>query len=379
MQLIRRLALMGALVGFLAGVTACEPPPPKRTDLAAGASLASGAQLTSPSGRYRMVMQTDGNLVTYGPGGVVWQSRTGVARSTLAMQTDGNLVIYAPGGRAVWNAGTTGTGPGIFLRLQDDGNGVLYTPANGPVWSTHGGRTGRTGHTLVAGQQLGVNGHVRSLDGRFKFIMQGDGNVVLYGPTGVHWQSRTGVAGSVLEMQPDGNLVVYAPGRQAVWNSQTTGRGGSQLDVQNDGNVVIYDPAGRPIWSVLTGVLEQVGSRGQTTNRNTGAAGNCTWWVYERAREAIGVYPLIMGNAKDMPANARARGWTVTSTPRSRSMVVRQPGQPGAHPTYGHVMWVKQVSGNRVLISDMNYDGRGGVRDDVWLTLVPSDQFILID
>ncbi len=62
----------------------------------------------SADGAYDAVMQTDGNLVVYGPGGVNWSSGTGVAGSFLAMQSDGNAVIYAPSGtrRLVFRDGT---------------------------------------------------------------------------------------------------------------------------------------------------------------------------------------------------------------------------------------------------------------------------------
>lgn len=119
--------------------------------------------------------------------------------------------------------------------------------------------------------------------------------------------------------------------------------------------------------------------RGQTIGYNTGVRGQCTWYVYERARQAIGVYPLIMGNAKDMANNAAARGWTVSTTPRSQTMLVRQPGNVRSNRTYGHVMWVEQVlSSTRVRVADMNVAGVGVItRADV--TLVASDRFIYIN
>jgi hypothetical protein len=87
------------------------------------------------------------------------------------------------------------------------------------------------------------------------FVMQHDGNLVMYGPLGVPlWASNTFRGGSWAVMQDDGNLVVYWNDRgvvRAAWGSGTNGRGVSTLVMQGDGNVVIYGPAG-PTWSTNT-------------------------------------------------------------------------------------------------------------------------------
>ncbi|MGE0025581.1 MAG: DUF2690 domain-containing protein [Thermoleophilia bacterium] len=109
--------------------------------------------------------------------------------------------------------------------------------------------------TLGVNQTLQSGQSLWSQDGRYRFVMQGDGNLVEYGPAGVVWNSRTdGNSGSVAIMQGDGNLVVYAPGSRPVWSSGTAGRGTSTLTVQNDGNTVVYGPNGAT-WSVYTGVI----------------------------------------------------------------------------------------------------------------------------
>lgn len=226
------------------------------------------------------------------------------------------------------------------------------------------------GATLQSGASL------RSPDDRYALIMQADGNLVEYGPAGVIWHTRTGSAGSVAIMQGDGNLVIYRPGGVAVWHSQTGGRGASRLALQSDSNLVIYGPSG-PTWTRGSGAIGQPGTRGRTRTSNGGYAGNCTWWVYERARDAIGVYPDIGGNAWQMALNAPGKGWTVTSQSRAQSILAMPPGSGAS--SVGHVMWVKQVDGNRVLISDMNYDNRGGIRDNVWYTPKSTDRFILIN
>jgi len=105
-------------------------------------------------------------------------------------------------------------------------------------------------------EALGLNQYLTSADGRFTFIMQGDGNLVLYkGGIGnvVKWASNTyGRQASRAIMQSDGNFVIYAPNGPAFWATGTNGSPGATLLLQNDGNVVIYRPDGQAIWATGT-------------------------------------------------------------------------------------------------------------------------------
>ncbi len=97
-----------------------------------------------------------------------------------------------------------------------------------------------------------------SLDRRFHFVYQGDGNVVLYGPNGAMWASNTGGASTRLVMQGDGNLVLYN-NYQPVWATGSTGGNSSAvLYVQNDGNVVVYRSNGTT-WATNTGGYQYAG------------------------------------------------------------------------------------------------------------------------
>ena len=117
-------------------VTAFTTPgsPAPRNTLYPGQQLNPGDQLTSPNGRYSLVMQADGNLVEYDAGRAVWASGTHDPGSVLQAQTDGNLVIYGPGHVARWATGTNR--PGSVLVVQDDRNIVLYAPGHVSVWAT---------------------------------------------------------------------------------------------------------------------------------------------------------------------------------------------------------------------------------------------------
>ncbi len=98
-------------------------------------SLNAEDSVTSLDGRFRLVLQSDGNLVLYRVGGaVLWAINPGVHAVTKAiMQGDGNFVVYGPEG-PYW-ASNTAPNPGSFLIVQDDGNVVIYGPG-GPLWST---------------------------------------------------------------------------------------------------------------------------------------------------------------------------------------------------------------------------------------------------
>lgn len=121
--------------------------------------------------------------------------------------------------------------PSILPKVVPPGSDALYS-----------------GEVLLQGQML------VSLDGRFRFILQYDGNLVLYyHPTGTPiWASNT-VNPSInqLRMLSGGNLVLMDSGGATHWLTYTYGYPGASLHVQNDGNVVIYY-YGTPIWDTGT-------------------------------------------------------------------------------------------------------------------------------
>lgn len=104
-----------------------------------------------------------------------------------------------------------------------------------------------SGHWLRPGEQLKAD------NGFHVFVMQEDGNLVLYSLGRPVWASGTdGKTVDGVIMQDDGNLVIYAPGGQPVWATGTDGRGTSRLVMQHDRNAVIYDANNKPTWSSNT-------------------------------------------------------------------------------------------------------------------------------
>ncbi len=98
---------------------------------------------------------------------------------------------------------------------------------------------------------LGAGASIWSQDGRFQLIMQTDGNLVLYGPTGALWWTSSNGPGRTMLFQSDGNVVVYGP-TGPVWaiNQQNWG---AEMTLQNDGNLVIRAEDGRIVWQTGAG------------------------------------------------------------------------------------------------------------------------------
>lgn len=111
-------------------------------------------------------------------------------------------------------------------------------------------------------QSLGVEKSITSPDGSYQLVLQGDGNLVLYGlrgrvPGGATWATNTnGQGGKLAVLQSDGNFVLYGPrGRVlggALWSSRTNGQDIVSLNLQNDGNLVLYRRDGSAAWATDT-------------------------------------------------------------------------------------------------------------------------------
>ncbi|MET9341188.1 hypothetical protein [Nonomuraea sp. NPDC003804] len=237
-------ALLTAVMGISLSPAAWADPADNK--LTAGETLKPNQTVKSANGEYKLIQQTQGNLVLYGPGNeALWSSPTAGAPAYATMQREGNLVIYSDTNKPLWSTNTAGN-PGAYLAVQNDGNLVIYSAANQALWSRQGYLGSLpSGHTLKAGQG------VQSRNGEYRLIMQKEGNLVLYNRANKPlWTTPTAdQAGSRAVMQKEGNLVIYNAANQAVWTTKTAGNPGAYLAVQNEGNVVIYTKDNKPLWS----------------------------------------------------------------------------------------------------------------------------------
>jgi hypothetical protein len=239
--------------------------PGKPSVLPSDSQLAPGQQISSPDGRYRLVFQTDGNLVIYrADGAPVWSTGTwGISPNVARMQSDGNFVVYDTANTPHWHTHTYGN-PGAYLSMQNNGAFVINSASGARLWASPvapnevdtppgGGTSTPSPDTLVAGARLYPGQAVQSLDRRFALTYQTDGNLVLYGPGGVpRWSTQAFSSPGYVEMQVDGNFVVYASNGTPVWASGTGARD-ARLVVHNDGEVDIRTSQGIVVWQTGTG------------------------------------------------------------------------------------------------------------------------------
>ncbi|NHZ89539.1 FAD-binding protein, partial [Massilia sp. CCM 8733] len=139
---------------------------------------------------------------------------------------------------------------------------------------------------LLPNEFLEAEEFLLSSNGRYTFVYQGDGNLVLYkfrpdGSRNWLWDSQTNrkPVGRCI-MQGDGNLVIYGPTGNYVWDSGTGGKNDSWLVIQDDGNAVIYLPNGAPVWATNTvqpamGKVTDEELKNWSQNRRTAVAGHC--------------------------------------------------------------------------------------------------------
>lgn len=87
--------------------------------------------------------------------------------------------------------------------------------------------------------------------------------------------------------------------------------------------------------------------------------GQCTWYVYNRAKELGVSFSPFMGNGGDWRLQL---GYETRHEPKKGAALSFAPGQAGADATYGHVAFVEDVrEDGSILISESNVTGLGKV------------------
>ncbi|WP_222194142.1 hypothetical protein [Modestobacter italicus] len=304
-------------------------------------TMLAGEFLVSPSGRYEAYFQSDGNLVVYGDGGVVWASASAAAGGRFIVQSDGNLVIYTSSGSPVWASGTAAVG-GVSLALADDGRLVLTRSDGSVVWASEGARRDR----LSTGQGLGSTQALISPNGAYRVIMQSDGNLVVYASGGrVVWASGSTAPGGQLVNQPDGNLVVYATSGAPAWASGTSATGSTVLVMQDDGNLVLYGSAG-PLWVARAERMDvlRAGRALQSTGQLVSPNGG-----YRAVMQAD-------GNLVVYRTGGSVR-WASGSSGRGAWLVMQTDGNAVVYPTRGAALWATGTGPDSASAMVMQDDG----------------------
>jgi len=204
----------------------------------------------------------------------------------------------------------------------------------------------RVNETLFSGET------VWSPNAAYRLIMQTDGNLVVYGPGGALWSSRTSGTDNRVVMQGDGNLVIYTPANSPLWYTGTSWAG-STLSVQSDGNTVMYTGT-TPLWAT-----SWHWQRGEFQGFPAGDFGNCTRYASERFGQFSGFFPALSGDghAQNWNDAAAREGWLVLPFPATQSMVVFEPYVQNSG-SVGHVAWVDAMQprsdGTYVHVWEMN-------------------------
>lgn len=154
------------------------------------------------------------------------------------------------------------------------------------------------GDRLTRGESMVVDSYLSSADGRYRFTLQGDGNLVISGPAGPIWGSRSdGNAVNPLGFQDDGNVVLYRTDGRAVWSTFTDGKPSRELVMQSDGNLVLYGDGGY-FWTSNT--AQGGGGGGGGARFKLPFPAGASYRINQGpAEHAAGAYPEYNRNAVD--------------------------------------------------------------------------------
>lgn len=172
------------------------------------------------------------------------------------------------------------------------------------------------GDTLLANRVLRRGMTLKSADGKLRFALQTDGNLVLYGSTGVplwaHYQYDTDYA----IMQSDGNLVTYRANRTANWSSGTWGSGATHAKIENNGSVAVYQWVTQK-WSTGTAGLDPGLYVGGLVKSPDPGLQNQSWFVAPDGKRLwvpdVSTYNCLRAGGIAEPAAVTA--WTFAQLP----------------------------------------------------------------
>ena len=133
-------------------------------------------------------------------------------------------------------------------------------------------------------------------------------------------------------------------------------KGTIESDGTSGGNAIAGSldiPAGQVAMEIPSGysIDKEITKEGYITQSYP--YGECTWYVFNRAKEFGIQFDPYMGNGQDW---AHKSGYEVTNTPTKHSAVSFQGTQAGGHRLYGHVAFVEDVKDDgSILISECNF------------------------
>jgi len=220
--------------------------------------------LKSPNGRYKLLNQSDLNLVLFDGTTPVWTADQNASYSNefypQKWQKDDASQVYMNHilgildlkRRRIWNTRNTDIPYGgsfanaagrTFLQLQDDGNMVIVDLF--PLWEITASVSVKPqvpaaiippGTVINPGKTFNV--------GKARLVFEADGNLAFYGDSNnLIWSSKTqNMGGAFAVMEQDGNLVIYTADKKQLWSTGTGGHPGAYARIQEDGSFsIVFD------------------------------------------------------------------------------------------------------------------------------------------
>jgi len=238
--------------------------------------MCAGGDVKAPTGTRHLHLQADNNLVIYfnaGQSDAKWASSTQYSSAnTLATQPDGNVQLLRNDGSVVWSTGTSGN-PGAFAAMAQTGS-MIVVSANGRnvVWSTNtdvfdaadvnDGTAASPDQTrsTIAPMVMERNESVVSPNGKCRFSVQNDSNLVLYYLGSPIWASGTQYSdGYRLVTGSDGNVQFVRGNGSLVFTTSTAGNPGARLRMQDDCDAAVFSADGKNIlWHTNTSRKTQI-------------------------------------------------------------------------------------------------------------------------
>ena len=163
---------------------------------------------------------------------------------------------------------------------------------------------------------------------------------------------------------------------QALIRARFNSNGGYSIVQRGSASGYPWNSGNCPMW----GYLSTGGANGNGGDDWGYGCRQCASYVAWRIGNETGNLPRNWGNAVSFTNAAQRSPWNgvVDSTPRAHSVAVMDPGTAGN--SEGHVAWVEAVDGDKVLVSQYNYDyGQGyGMYSQMWLSQYAFDHYVYI-
>jgi pseudomonalisin len=209
--------------------------------------IVAGTTLRSPSGQYRLTMQSNGDAVVSGNGRALWSTGTSAyPGATLRLESSGYMHVVDRSGQVRWSVGRAGSGA-LSLRLTNTGDLVL-SRGGAAIW--HDGAPGAD--TLTPSATLTAGQAVWDRSGKVELAMQSDGNLVIYRSGKAVWSTKTSNRkGAHMAYGADGVLRVIDTSGVVRYASPTKqwGASGSRFTLGSDGRLTLRKN-GKGVWSV---------------------------------------------------------------------------------------------------------------------------------